>query len=487
MNNVDTFTTKSGTKYIFDGTTGFISPISEKLFKCVNNTTKLDRDLIIENADDSLSAAIRKWSLFSTPSKIDLNINSIKNSIEEYPYPQLILGITEDCNLRCKYCIFSGNYIDMRTHKAKTMNTEVALKSVDYYIDNQNKFKKKAPEKESVISFYGGEPLLNFNLIKRVVSHVKKRRFKTLYAITTNATLLTKEIIEFLVSNNFLVSISLDGSEKEHNRNRVYPNGHGTYKKVMQGIRLLTDEIQRQGKTEELPILILTCYDEKTNLIHLNKFFSENDLLARHPGRVSQVIPADGNQEINPTMSPLFLQYIYELKNGYSSKKLYFEERIFGTIFKMMLARNVMPYGDSYTNSLGNACIPGGKYFVDTDGNYHVCERISYNFPIGNYKQGLDYDAILELLTKWQKEVSNYCGECAYKGICGLCFANCAENKTFDINKICQSTRKLAIRRQLEYAHSLLEYDSDIMRNYASNRTVVNKKFLRLARLMESC
>lgn len=60
MNNIDTFVTESGTKYIFDGTTGFISPISEKLFNCVNSTPKLDRSLILQNADNNLVAAMKK-------------------------------------------------------------------------------------------------------------------------------------------------------------------------------------------------------------------------------------------------------------------------------------------------------------------------------------------------------------------------------------------------------------------------------------------
>lgn len=397
------------------------------------------------------------------------------------------MGVTEACNLRCKYCIFSGSYFDMRTHQSKMMSVETAIESVDYYINNQKEFKKIAPEKESVISFYGGEPLLNFELIKKVVFYVKEKKFSTLFAITTNATLFTKSVVEFLVSNNFLVSISLDGSEKEHNRNRVYSNGHGTYKRVMQGIRMLSDEIKRQGKADELPILILTCFDEKTNLIQLSEFFSDSDFLSCHPGRVSQVIPTDGSQVQNPTISPLFLQYIDELKSTNSGKRLYFQDRLFGTLFKIMLGRNVMPYGASYTNSLGNACIPGGKYFVDADGNYHICERISYNFPIGNSKMGLNYEAILGILTRWQKNVSFHCGNCAYKSICGLCFANCAEEKEFNISKLCQQIRNRVIRRQLEHIHSLLEYNSNIIEHYVSNRTIVNKKFLKLVRMMELC
>lgn len=82
MNNVDTFVTERGTKYIFDGTTGFISPISEKLFECVNNTVKLDRNLILENADDNLAATMKKWPIFSLPTTIDLDIPFIKKMLK---------------------------------------------------------------------------------------------------------------------------------------------------------------------------------------------------------------------------------------------------------------------------------------------------------------------------------------------------------------------------------------------------------------------
>lgn len=487
MNDVDVFVTKSGAKYIFDGTTSFISPISEELFDLVNSKDNLNRDLIAEIAGNHLKFAMDRWPLFQIPPKIDLNIPFIKKNIEEYPYPQLILGVTDDCNLRCKYCIYSGKYFDMRTHRSKTMSLATALESVNYYIDLQEKFKKRAPEKESVISFYGGEPLLSFDLIKAIVSHVKQRNFKTVFALTTNGTLLTESVAEYLVSNNFLVSISLDGPEVEHDRNRVYKDGCGSYKKVMENIQMLLDEINKQGKSEVLPILILTCYDEKTDMLKLNKFFENNKLLRPFPGRVTKVVPFDGVDRHNPSVPLLYKQYVYELENNLANKGIHFKYRLFGTSFNVILSRNMVPYGNTVAQNLGSICIPGQKIFVDTDGIFHICEKVNYNFPIGNSKEGLNYPNILKILQKWATRILEYCSGCAYKSICGICFANCMDGDMFNIGKLCMNERSKFMNHQLSTTYSLLEHGSETMQHFIANRSLVNEKFLKLTRFIESC
>lgn len=73
----------------------------------------------------------------------------------------ICLQVTQDCNLRCKYCAYSENYKN-RVHNNKTMSIETAKKAVDFLIHNSS-------ESDIVgISFYGGEPLLNFKLIRKV-------------------------------------------------------------------------------------------------------------------------------------------------------------------------------------------------------------------------------------------------------------------------------------------------------------------------------
>lgn len=138
----------------------------------------------------------------------------------------IILMVVQECNLRCVYCYGNGGEY---TNKG-IMSEKTAFDSVDFLINNSD-------DEELFITFFGGEPLLNFKLIKEVVEYCKKReidtRKKFRYSITTNGTLINKEIEEFLKDNKFIIQISIDGEKEKHNANRYDINGIGSYETVI--------------------------------------------------------------------------------------------------------------------------------------------------------------------------------------------------------------------------------------------------------------
>lgn len=84
------------------------------------------------------------------------------------------------------------------------------------------------------IGFYGGEPLLNFELIERAVEYAKKLFGEDMsFAITTNATLVNDKIAEYFAKNNFNIIISLDGPQEMHDANRLMVNGTGSFEKQL--------------------------------------------------------------------------------------------------------------------------------------------------------------------------------------------------------------------------------------------------------------
>lgn len=130
------------------------------------------------------------------------------------------IWLTTDCNLRCKYC-YEGN-----SKKHITMNQKMANQVVKFICESFSN-----EDEELCIDFHGGEPLLNFNILKLFVESLKecfpdKRKN---YSITTNATLLNDEQIDYLVENVKNISVSIDGSKKKHDKYRVFPNGKGSY------------------------------------------------------------------------------------------------------------------------------------------------------------------------------------------------------------------------------------------------------------------
>ena len=114
------------------------------------------------------------------------------------------------------------------------MNYEIAKEGIEYIF----KIIKGRNKKEFALSFYGGEPLLNFENIKRIVDFSKKlfNGWKLTFSITTNGTLINNEIIDFLISNDFQILISIDGPKAIHDAKRIFPNGKGSFELIMNNL-----------------------------------------------------------------------------------------------------------------------------------------------------------------------------------------------------------------------------------------------------------
>lgn len=144
------------------------------------------------------------------------------------------IWVTTKCNMRCSYC-YEGN--DKDSH---FMDKKTADETIKFVIEKINK------SDMTIIDFHGGEPLLNFPAIKYIVDklHNEYRDYKFSFGITTNGTICTPEILEFLSHNfGYSLTVSLDGTKKAHEANRKLSNGRGTYYEALRtAMALLTDK-----------------------------------------------------------------------------------------------------------------------------------------------------------------------------------------------------------------------------------------------------
>ena len=143
------------------------------------------------------------------------------------------INITEKCNLDCSYC-HEGRE---KSKKKNSMTKDTALKALQYirkFIDYKN-------INEFDINLNGGEPFLEYEIFKYIVENSKKMFVDKDYVIScsTNGTLLNDEIIDFININNISMQISIDGNEKEHNLNRKYINGQGSYNDIINNLNKL--------------------------------------------------------------------------------------------------------------------------------------------------------------------------------------------------------------------------------------------------------
>ncbi len=143
---------------------------------------------------------------------------------EEPELSSLVLLVSEACNFACTYCY--GTYGE-RTRK---MNIETAVHAIDLAL--------KLGIRDIV--FFGGEPLTNFPVIQQAVEHIEKIGCEDVnLRMTTNASLVTEEIVEFLHRHHFQVSVSMDGDQRSHDLTRVYHDKSSTYADVVRGIERL--------------------------------------------------------------------------------------------------------------------------------------------------------------------------------------------------------------------------------------------------------
>ncbi|MDX2180060.1 MAG: quinohemoprotein amine dehydrogenase maturation protein [Bryobacteraceae bacterium] len=164
-----------------------------------------------------------------------------QDPVENFPLQSLVMNLTNQCNLSCQYCYeFGEDKVATPEGKPKFMSQDVARASVDHLFES-------AQGRRAVhITFFGGETLMNFPLLKWVVEYAntqaRERGQYIDYSLTTNGTLLTPEIIDFLVENSIGVTVSIDGPKEMHDALRVYSNGKGSYDVMAPKVKRLIAE-----------------------------------------------------------------------------------------------------------------------------------------------------------------------------------------------------------------------------------------------------
>ena len=179
----------------------------EDIRECYSEIVELYNDKILFSEDD-----YEKYAQYSVAS----------------PVKAMCLNIAHDCQLRCKYCFAStGDFGKGR----KLMSFETGKHAIDFLLENSG----DRPNLE--LDFFGGEPLMNFNVVKQVVEYARSREKeynkKFRFTITTNGLLLDDEKIDFINREMSNVVLSIDGRKEVNDYFRVLPNGQGCYDIIM--------------------------------------------------------------------------------------------------------------------------------------------------------------------------------------------------------------------------------------------------------------
>lgn len=182
----------------------------------------------VSEAYDELYSLYKDGLLFSEDTEYKMPPSGVVKS--------MCLHVSHDCNMRCKYCFAdAGDYNRSR----KLMSLETGKKALDFLLEKSGKIRNLE------VDMFGGEPLLNFDVVRELVAYGRQREQelgkKIAFTITTNGALLDDEAIDFINAEFSNVVLSIDGRKEVNDRMRTYVDGSGTYDTILPNFKKLIE------------------------------------------------------------------------------------------------------------------------------------------------------------------------------------------------------------------------------------------------------
>ena len=318
--------------------------------------------------------------------------------------------VTQDCQLRCRYCYVHGK------NNHNKMSFDTAKNVINYLIAERNVFDSPSV----VIEFMGGEPLLEIELIDRIADYLKTRLFETehpwfdsyRFSFTTNGIMYDDPRVQKFIDKNrshLSITITIDGTPEKHDRQRVFPDGKGSYGHVARNIGLWQSQFPCAGTKvtvshDDLPYIkdsILHLWDMGVHDVNCNVVF-EN-------------VWSEEDEKV-------FECQLISLANEILQKRLY--EKNNCSLFSDHIGKALDPLTQNE-----NWCGAGKMLAIDYNGDFYACIRfLPYTMNsqpsrcIGNYIQGIDENKLRPFLVLNRTLQSpKECIECPVASGCAWC------------------------------------------------------------------
>jgi uncharacterized protein len=388
----------------------------------------------IEQALEELASV----NMISTTPIETMSMNEMRavnlNLLEKYKNENLrhiFLNVTHRCTLDCGYCYgdggtYFGSEVDLSLDSAKD--------AVDFLLS------ASGDSKECNITFFGGEPLLNFERIKEVVDYSRERAAqfdkKVHYCITTNGTLLRDEIIDYLIEERFAVTFSIDGPKKIQDINRPFKgdSNKSCYDAIYPSIK----KFLKKAEENELPVFFRATVTAPSienleevftylyTLVGDNKFFFdyyETDGNGPSHLVIDDTLLQTFRQKLRHSIEPIKEELLQKIKKktlaeelgekfdntAYRNKLALFFERPFNFLVKKNKRNH-------HCTSPGVTCVG-----VSAEGDIFPCHRfVGYKETrLGNVKDGYDRDSWLKTFSRANIYNSSRCRTCWARYYCG--------------------------------------------------------------------
>lgn len=396
----------SGNVYsIDDATYNILDYYPNKSKKETIDILKTKYDLTdLNEAINEINILMQNNELFSK--SIEIKEGFINNS----SIKAMCLHVSHDCNISCNYCFASqGNFHG----ETLLMSEEVGKKAIDFLILNSK------DRKNLEVDFFGGEPLLNLDVVRAVVTYAKEKgkihnkNFR--FTITTNAVLLNDKNMDYLNDNMHNIVLSIDGRKEVNDRMRHTANNSGTYDVIIKNIK---EMVNKRGEKDYYVRGTYTKYnlDFSNDVLHLSDCGFKN--ISVEPVVAS---PASEYALSEEDLPILFKEY-EELAKEYLNRKEYNNSGFDFFHFNIDLDSGPCLY------KRVSGCGAGNDYIAVTPkGEIYPCHQFVGNdkFKLGDFEQGIINTKMKEMFYEANLSDKPQCNDCWAKFYCGGgCLAN---------------------------------------------------------------
>lgn len=398
---------------------------------------------------------------------------------------QVVFEITTACNLRCEYCLYSGIYKGFETLSNGFLSFNKVKILFEYLTNLWSENKRAHYSKPIFIGFYGGEPLLNFPLIKQIVQYAEEHimnKWNVIFSMTTNAYLLDV-YMDYLAEKDFQLMISLDGNQQT-NIFRKTKNGEESFQHVLDNILKLKFTYPSYF---EKRVNFNSVFNKNSSFDELYDFFVSK--FNKVPS-ISQINDSTINEKNTEKFDSLFKNKYKSFFSSPNRKKLdkqlflsspgvkllseflfYHTENVYSTYNELFIDKHktkIIPTG---------TCIPfSKKLFMTVNGIILQCEKISHQYALGNVTDDsivLDLEDVATRFNTFVGQFYNQCKKCAVRNKRSLCMLQNYSIKTKE-PLIChkfytKQKYEEFIRKNLEYLNESPELYEDILNNVTYN------------------
>lgn len=356
------------------------------------------------------------------------------------------IEMTQQCNLRCTYCCYSGKYRDRRMHNNKEISYDVLRDTVKFIKEHHDN-----DAEEITVCFYGGESLLARKKIEWLIKKLKPvLKDKAQYSFSTNGMLLTEDMADWLQSlPNALINVTIDGDRHMHDANRMTLSGKGSYDIIIQNLRLFKSKYPEFYRDRLRFLSTVFSWDDVLKMAEV--WDQEPAMQDHYPVHISHIIPDfdDPSRKYDTwEIKNNFYKYAFqEYKEGHNG----ILRGCFQKLIDIVDNRNYLRLPGSLKI---HTCFQDlFSSFVNVNGEIYACEKFCGSLKAGDVKNGLDEQLIFPMLIRFTDRKNRLCSSCWAQRFCRMCMTSL--NYTDDeITRMCEMERDtidLALRYYCEY------------------------------------